>query len=319
MRFCLASTQADWGGGEKLLWSIRTALVAQGHHVSWIVRRAEPLHEFVNAHGDDVLATLERRGVNPREWLHVAKELRAKAPDVLLLNDSHAIMFGGSAALVCGPVRPLRLAFRHVTFAIRSPLKMRMMSDSIVCVSEAARQTVLDAGIPRDRTVVIYGGGEEPHSDPSDRQWAEREFNLAPHTPLLVCVGNLLECKGHVPLVEAALHLRQQVPEARLLIAGEGILRDRLEKRIIDLGLSDFVRLLGFRRDADRLLSAASVVVHPSLQEGLSLVLIQAQRLRKLIVSTAVGGSAEVLGVNDDKPCLFWRAQPDDRLVWPNK
>ncbi len=138
MRFCLASTQADWGGGEKLLWSIRTALIEQGHTVTWIVRRDQPLHLRVQAANDSVLSTLTRRGVNPREWWSVVRGLREQAPDVMLLNDSHAIMFGGSAALVARTKanRLWRLAFRHVTFPIRSPLKLRMMADSIVCVSK---------------------------------------------------------------------------------------------------------------------------------------------------------------------------------------
>lgn len=312
MRFCLVSTQADWGGGEKLLWSIRTALVTQGHQVSWIVRRDQPLHERILAADDDVLSTLERRGVNAREWLGVCRGLRHSAPDVLLLNDSHAIMFGGSAALAAGAVRPLRLAFRHVTFPIRSPLKLRIMADSIVCVSEAAQQCVLSAGIPRDRTVVIYGGCEAPAPDPEARRWASSQLDISETAPLLVCIGNLLECKGHVPLVEAAAQVHAAIPDAHIVIAGEGILRERLQRRIAELKLSSCVHLLGFRHDADRWLSAACVVLHPSLQEGLSLVLIQAQLLRKLIVSTGVGGSAEVLGLKETDPCLAWLARPDD-------
>lgn len=312
MRFCLASTQADWGGGEKLLWSIRTALIDQGHSVTWIVRRNQPLHLRVQASGDAVLSTLTRRGVNPREWWSVVRGLRTQLPDVILLNDSHAIMLGGSAALAAGYARPSRLAFRHVTFPIRSPLKMRMMSDSIVCVSAAAQQSVLNAGIPKQRTVVIYGGSEPVAFDSTARDWANTELNIAPATPLLVCVGNLLECKGHLQLLEAALLLRDTNPDAHLAIAGEGVLRPRLEAFIQSHHLGDRVHLLGFRQDADRWLSAASVVIHPSLQEGLSLVLIQAQMLRKIIVSTGVGGSAEVLGLSEPQPCPAWLALPDD-------
>lgn len=312
MRFCLASTQPDWGGGEKLLWSIRTALVASGHEVSWVVRRGQPLHQLVIAAGDDIVSTPERRGVNPREWFEVRRGLRRWGADVVLLNDSHAIMLGGSAALAVGAERPLRLAFRHVIFPIRSPLKLRMMADAVVCVSEAAQRSVLDVGIAPERTAVIYGGCEPVVPDPTARAWAEQELGIGPATPLLVCVGNLLECKGHVPLIEAAAQVHREHPDARIVIAGEGILRQSLERRIAELELESCVHLLGFRRDADRWLSAASVVLHPSLQEGLSLVLIQAQMLRKLIVSTGVGGSAEVLGLGEEQPCPVWLAEPDN-------
>ena len=319
MRFCLASTQADWGGGEKLLWSIRTGLIEQGHSVTWIVRRDQPLHDLVHAAGDPVLSTLTRRGVNPREWWSVVRGLREQAPQVILLNDSHAIMIGGSAALAVRSARPLRLAFRHVTFPIRSPLKLRMMSDSIICVSRAAQDVVLAAGIPQKRTAVIYGGCEPVAFDPSARAWAEAELKISPSAPLLVCVGNLLECKGHMPLLQAAKILRETLPTAHLAIAGEGILRGQMEEFIQTHGLADRVHLLGFRRDADRWLSAASVVIHPSLQEGLSLVLIQAQMLRKIIVSTGVGGSAEVLGLQEPEPCPVWLALPDDPVSLANQ
>ncbi len=142
------------------------------------------------------------------------------------------------------------------------------MSDSIVCVSAAAQQIVLDAGISKQRTVVIYGGCEPATFDPSARAWASAELSIDPAAPLLVCVGNLLECKGHVTLLEAARRLRELAPEAHLAIAGEGVLRAKLEELIREHDLASHVHLLGFRHDADRWLSAASVVVHPSLQEG---------------------------------------------------
>ncbi len=110
----------------------------------------------------------------------MVRSLRQHKPDVLLLNDSHAIMLGGSAALAVGPGRPYRLAFRHVIFPIRSPLKLRLMSDSIVCVSEAARRVVLQAGIDRKRTVVIYGGCEAISLDPEARDWASNQLGIEP-------------------------------------------------------------------------------------------------------------------------------------------
>jgi len=312
MRFCLASGQANWGGGERLIWSLRCELLKAGHQVAWVVRQGEPLHQLVLQAGDTILATHRGRGIHPGQWSAVGRGLRQWLPDALLMNDSHAIMLAGSAALACGRARPLRLAFRHVTFPIRSPLKLRLMADHVICVSAAAQATVLAAGFRPECTHLIYGGVEVPVPDPTARQWAERELGLTADTPLLVCIGNLLECKGHIPLIEAAALVQQQLPEFRLAIAGEGPLRDSLVRRIQELRLDQTVQLLGFRQDADRWLQAASVLVHPSLQEGLSLVLIQAQMLEKLIVSTGVGGSSEVLGLQEAQPCRAWLARPGE-------
>lgn len=311
MRFCLVSTQPDWGGGEKLLWSMRCALVEAGHSVSWVVRRDNPLAERVATTSDRLLATTKRRGFHPRDWLSVRSALVKEQPDVLLMNDSHAIMLGGSAALSLLRRRPLRLAIRHTIFPLHSPLKLKSMSDMVICVSEAARRVVIEGGIPANRCTVIYGGCEPITLEEGARERISSELRLASNTPLIVCVGNLLECKGHESLIEAAAGLQASHPDAVILIAGEGPLRETLERRIGELKLTN-VRLLGFRTDADSLLSAADIVVHPSLQEGLSLVMIQAQMLRKRIVSTCVGGSAEVLGVDDQDGCPVWRSNAGD-------
>ncbi len=77
-----------------------------------------------------------------------------------------------------------------------------------------------------------------------------------------------------------------------------------------ELDLNQHVTLLGYRSDADRLLDAADLVVHPSLSEGLSLVLIQSQMLSKPIVATAVGGTTEVLAADVPEHCTAWLAEP---------
>jgi glycosyltransferase involved in cell wall biosynthesis len=193
---------------------------------------------------------------------------------------------------------------------MRSRLKYRWLSDKIVCVSRAAQQVVEKGGVPSARTAVIYGGCHPAPHEPSARAWANAEFGLSKEDRLLVCVGNLLACKGHTDLIDAMSALVRDNPAAQLLIAGEGTERGQLEKRIAEKQLGGHIRLLGYRSDADRLLDAADLVVHPSLSEGLSLVLIQSQMLAKPIVATAVGGTTEVLGADDPSQCTAWLAEP---------
>jgi glycosyltransferase involved in cell wall biosynthesis len=165
-------------------------------------------------------------------------------------------------------------------------------------------------GVPSARTAVIYGGCHPATHDPNARAWANAEFGLAKENRLLVCVGNLLACKGHTDLIDAMSMLVREYPGMQLLIAGEGTEREQLENRVREKSLGGHVRLLGYRNDADRLLDAADLVVHPSLAEGLSLVLIQSQMLAKPIVATAVGGTTEVLAADDASQCTAWLAEP---------
>jgi glycosyltransferase involved in cell wall biosynthesis len=259
--------------------------------------------------GAQVLHVTKKRGLNLSDWWAVRHALRAWVPDVVLLNDSHAVPLAGSASWFCRLPRPKRIAYKHTIFPLRSQLKYRLLSDRLVCVSQAARDNVVAGGIPARRAVVIYGGCETIEPNFAAGNHLRQQLQLKPQQKLLVAVGSLLECKGHRDLVEALHLLREPRPELVLAIAGEGPERKRLEQQISDLQLTDRVHLLGYRTDAVDWMTAADLVVHPSHAEGLSLVLIQAQMLRKPIVATAVGGAAEVLAASTDA-CSSWLVEP---------
>lgn len=312
MRFCLVSTQPNWGGGEALLWSIGQELQSLGHQVGWMARAGSGLSERIAQNGSEVLHLHQGRGLSLGQWWATVRALRAWGPDVLITNDTHAVHLAGSAAWLCRRPRPIRLAYKHTVFPMRSRLKYRWLSDKIVCVSQAAQRVVEVGGVPADRTAVIYGGCHPAVHDPEARNWANNAFGLSNEDRLLVCVGNLLACKGHSDLIAAMSILVRENPRTQLLIAGEGTERERLLKKVTDAQLGGHVRLLGYRCDADRLLDVADLVVHPSLSEGLSLVLIQSQMLAKPIVATAVGGTAEVLAADDVSRCTAWLAEPGD-------
>ena len=310
MRFCLVSTQPNWGGGEALLWMIGQELQSLGHQVGWMARLSSGLTERLQQNNAEILHLHKGRGLSLRQWWQTVQALRAWGPDVLITNDTHAVHLAGSAAWLCRVPRPVRLAYKHTVFPMRSRLKYRWLSDKMVCVSQAAQQVVVRGGVPENRTAVIYGGCRPAKHDAHSRAWAEAEFGLAKSDQLLVCVGNLLACKGHLDLIDAVSLLVRDDRRIQLLIAGEGTERDKLAQRVAEKQLSGHIRLLGYRSDADRLLDAADLVVHPSLSEGLSLVLIQSQMLAKPIVATAVGGTTEVLGVDEPEGCTAWLAEP---------
>jgi glycosyltransferase involved in cell wall biosynthesis len=311
MRFCLVSTQEHWGGGEALLVSVGSQLLRLGHSVSCIVRHGGVVERHIAEAGATVLHATQKRGSNLSDWLAIRHALRHWSPDVVILNDSHAVPLIGSAAWFCRTPRPLRLAMKHTIFRLHSPLKYRLLSDKLICVSQAALETVLQGGLPRQHAVVIHGGCQPVTSDPSARSAVRAEFAIAPEQFLITAVGSLLDCKGHRELIAAVEQLSTSHPQIVVLIAGEGSERGNLQQQIAASGLASRVHLLGYRTDAQRLLDAADLVVHPSHAEGLSLVLIQAQMLGKPIVATAVGGTKEVLAV-DSPLCSCWIAQPQD-------
>jgi glycosyltransferase involved in cell wall biosynthesis len=107
--------------------------------------------------------------------------------------------------------------------------------------------------------------------------------------------GRLNDVKGQRYLVEAMTRLRYQVPEASLLLVGDGPDRANLERMIKGRGLDGVVRLLGWRRDAMAIMAAVDAVVQPTLTEAFSQVMVEALWMARPLVMTDVSGARDVI------------------------
>lgn len=117
---------------------------------------------------------------------------------------------------------------------------------------------------------------------------------------LLLFVGRLVEHKNLPRLLQAFARLLQQHPATRLLLAGSGPMEQTLQQQIQELALGERAILLGERHDVAELMSAADIIVLPSLREGLSNVILEAMALGRPVISTHAGGTPEIIedGVN---------------------
>lgn len=108
--------------------------------------------------------------------------------------------------------------------------------------------------------------------------------------------GRLAQVKNHATLLKAFALVRDRMPEARLLIAGNGALEAQLVEQSRQLGLAGEVAFLGYCQDMPRFLQAIDVFVQPSWREGFGLALLEAMASRRPVVASAVGGIPEVVG-----------------------
>ena len=111
---------------------------------------------------------------------------------------------------------------------------------------------------------------------------------------VILSMARLAPDKGLEYLIEAATILPRTGRRIRIVIAGDGPERDRLEQLAGRLGVTDRVVFLGFREDVGDLLAASDLVVLPSLREGLSIALLEAMAAGKPIVATSIGSQREV-------------------------
>lgn len=153
-----------------------------------------------------------------------------------------------------------------------------------VAVSASARDAwrpyLREEGLDEERVAVIPPGLEldrHPTTLPEARARVLREeLGVGADAPLLLNVGRLDASKGQLGLVPLMRRVTERHPGARLVIAGEGPERPRLEAAIAEAGLGGSIGLPGMRGDVPELLALADLLVFPSRSEGFGLAVLEA-------------------------------------------
>ena len=167
-----------------------------------------------------------------------------------------------------------------------------LAANGMLAVSAALKADMVALGMPGARIRVHYTGVDLDRFRPSpDRIAAKRALGVT--GPLLLSVGALIPRKGHDLVIEAM----QELPEATLMIAGQGPERAALDALVKARGLGDRVKLLGSQaHDAlPELAAAADVGVLVSASEGLANAWVEALACGAPIVIADVGGARELV------------------------
>ena len=170
--------------------------------------------------------------------------------------------------------------------------------DAVVCVSRFHRKWALELGIGTPERVVAIPNGLPPERANATRSRAEMraELQLKDDELMLFSAGRLAPQKGFEYLIRAIPLLERSLTRPfRVFLAGEGELREPLEKIARQAGAQQHLQFLGFRNDVTNLWAAADIVVLPSLWEGLSISLLEAMAAAKPIVTTRIGSNYEVV------------------------
>lgn len=299
VRVIVLSTQPGWGGGEAQAQSLLEGLAASRVDVVLAAPQASPLFERACAAGL-ACAPLPHRGMHPRNLLALLRLLWRQRPDVLHANDAHAVTLGALSRFAAP--RLVRVAMRHTSFPMRSASKYRVF-DRVLCVSPEAVEQCRRSGLCADRLRLAPCGVDVRLFAVGDRHRARERLGLTDGEHLVLSVGNLLPVKGHAELIRAMPLVLRHRPRSRLLIAGEGPERARLEALVKELGLERCVTLPGFCPDVPELLAACDVFVLPSKSEGLPVSALEAMAARRPVVVTPFA-SAEYLAGHPD-PSLW--------------
>ena len=187
-------------------------------------------------------------------------------------------------------------------------------ANRFIVLSKAFRDVLHDTyDVPLDRIDIVPGGVNVDQFDiDASPEAARRRLNWPTNRPVVFCVRRLAHRMGLENLIDAMAEVRRQVPDALLLIAGKGPLRDALHARIGNSGLEDAVRLLGFVPDADLPYAyrAADFSIVPTIAlEGFGLITIESLAAGTPVLVTPIGGLPETVR-NLDPNLILPSAEP---------
>ncbi|MDQ2909465.1 MAG: glycosyltransferase [Actinomycetota bacterium] len=280
-------------------------LVADQLDRGWQVAVASPggvLEDAVRELGARHVQWRTGRAPGPATWFETARLRQVvweTRPDLVHLHSSKAGLAGRLA--IRGRLPTIFQPHGWSFYPLHGPLRRAAvawerlgahLAHVVLCVSETERRRGEAAGIRANWHVVSNGVDVRellPASD-ADRAAARRTLDLG-EGPLIVCLGRICTAKGQDVLVEAWPRVTGGVPEAQLVLVGDGEDAERLRSTA-----GEGIVFAGQRDDATDWLTAADVVAAPSRWEGMSFAMLEAMASARSLVITDVPGARDALG-----------------------
>jgi glycosyltransferase involved in cell wall biosynthesis len=179
-----------------------------------------------------------------------------------------------------------------------------------ICVSESNRQTGNNA-IPGFKGIVINNGVSfEKFSPLLDASSVIAELGKQPGEIWVGMIARLTRQKDPITLLKAFKRANEINPLLKLLIVGDGDMRQEVSQTIHSYKLQSVVKLLPFRKDVPELLRAIDIYCLPSLWEGLPIGLLEAMLMEKAVIATRVDGTKEI--VSAETGVLIEKQNPSD-------
>ena len=167
------------------------------------------------------------------------------------------------------------------------------LASRIVCVSDATRRALIDGyGIPEGKIVTVYNAIDTGRFHPT-------KMPKESHT--IVYVGRIDKRKGIEFLIRSMPLVREQVPDAQLLVGGTGPYLEKMKTLVSRLNLEHSVVFLGFVPDDElnALYNKGQCVVVPSIFEGFGITAIEALAAGTRVVGSDTDGIREILMSGD--------------------
>jgi len=312
-RILLLSTNLGVGGGaEEQVQQLAMELKSRNWTVGVIsMLPPSPLpKEFENSGVNIGTLNMYRGVADLRKVTQLARIIRRFRPDVVHSHMTHANIL----ARVVRPLAPMRAlvctlhgskmysvkggSTRFREFAHRVTDRWADVTTTIC--HPAAEACIEDRAVPAEKVLVVPNGVDTERFVPRPQVRERMRAALGVENKFVwLAVGRFEQPKNYTLMIRAfSFAVQTTNRDMVLLICGSGSMQPQIEAQVRKLGLENFVRFLGVRRDIPEVMNAADAFLLSSDTEGLPMVLLQASASGLPIVATAVGGNNEVVQHN---------------------
>ncbi|HTG69927.1 MAG TPA: glycosyltransferase family 4 protein [Candidatus Udaeobacter sp.] len=188
-----------------------------------------------------------------------------------------------------------------VNWLLYYPIEKRLsgLTDCLITINDEDYNLAVTRGFKAKSIAHVHGVGVNTYNYkplPKIDKWRLRqELDYRTDDFLMFYAAEFNKNKNHQLLVRAFAAIKDQVPHARLLLAGQGPLLEPCRELAAQLGVASRVQFLGYRTDIDKLLPICDVAVASSLREGLPANIMEAMACALPIVATQNRGHSSLI------------------------
>jgi glycosyltransferase involved in cell wall biosynthesis len=315
----------QFGGGERVFAQIIRGLPPEKYEISLASCPGEQFHQAIENRPVQFFPTDFSKRFSSSLVPRLSKIIKKNGIQIVHGQGARAEFYARLASRLSGKSKYVSTVAMPVEGFDVNPLKKKIYSlfdrfserfvDRFLVVSDVLRTKMIgEHGILVEKVVRIYNGIEVNHYLPrgenGSRAKIRNEFNIDADALLIGSVGRLVWQKGFEHLIQAMPTVLSEFPQTKVLIVGEGPLRDDLEALPQKLKIEKHIIFANFRKDVKEILSAIDILVVPSLLEGFPMITLEGMAMAKPIIATRIDGITEQI-IDGESGILIPPRDPD--------
>lgn len=305
MNILYLTNHLNTGGITSYVLALAKGLKKRGHNIYLASSGGDLLEKFIQSAVSYISVPLKtKKELSLQVFISafkLAKFIKEQKIDIIHANTRVTQVLAGLLEWLCA--KPF-LSTCHGFFRPRILRRLfPCWGKRVIAISQEVKEHLInDFKVKEEDIKLIYHGIDADKFARyalSDMQYAKQKYGLG-NGPVISIIARLSDVKGHLYLIEAMKDILAQIPEAWLLIVGEGKMEKRLTERCQELNIKKSVVFIPSVADTREILAITDIFAMPSLKEGLGLGIMEAMAAGLCVVASDVGGIKSLIsqGVN---------------------